>query len=326
MVHFESICIEFDVKHLSVRQCSLQDLPSDFIDDNKIYWMHCDLNQQSQFEDCLAKLKLSEQVVRAYKEKKPTPILIDTDEALTIKIQCLLSSDLSKTHHARFGDLIIHLTHHFCFTASYQPLHALFELKESAPKAIKFAKTPCFILFLLLDSVVNDYSRILFNYEVVAEKLDVSVHKTHKNNYDHVMGVKQQVMKIKRHTIAIREILMRIAGKKISVISDQCQVSLSNLSNHTHMVVHESDSIRDILNGLLDQIENTLMQRLNETMRVLTAFAAIFLPLTLITGIYGMNFHWMPELDWKYGYFWALSLIILCAVLLLYIFKRRHWF
>jgi len=126
--------------------------------------------------------------------------------------------------------------------------------------------------------------------------------------------------------MASREILMRISGRSIAVISDACRTSLYNLSNHSHMVVHEADSIRDMLNSLLDEIENMLMQKLNETMRVLTAFAAIFLPLTLITGIYGMNFRWIPELNWTYGYFWALGLLVVCAGSLLFLFKKKKWF
>lgn len=133
-------------------------------------------------------------------------------------------------------------------------------------------------------------------------------------------------MKVKRYTIAIREILMRITSRNILVISEQCRTSLYNLSNHCHLIVNEIDSLRDMLNGLLGQIDNQLMQNMNETMKVLTAFAAIFLPLSLITGIYGMNFYWMPELGWKYGYFGALGLIVLCALLLFLIFRKKKWF
>jgi magnesium transporter len=92
------------------------------------------------------------------------------------------------------------------------------------------------------------------------------------------------------------------------------------------MIANETDSLRDMLNSMLDQIDNALMQKMNETMKILTTFAAIFLPLTLITGIYGMNFQWMPELAWKYGYFYALTLLVVCGLSLLFIFKKMKWF
>ena len=68
------------------------------------------------------------------------------------------------------------------------------------------------------------------------------------------------------------------------------------------------------------------MQKLNQSIKVLTAISMIFLPLTLIAGIYGMNFHWIPELQWRYGYFYALALMITCAGIILIIFKNMKWF
>ena len=193
-------------------------------------------------------------------------------------------------------------------------------------KSIRYAKTPCFILFLILEGIVNDYAKVLFNFELIAEQFDIRTYKTHKNIYRKIMEVKLHVMKVKRYNIAVREILTRISGRQIVVVSEQCRSSLYNLSNHAHMIVHESDSIRDVLNGLLDSIENSLMQKMNESIRILTAFASIFLPLTLITGIYGMNFRWIPELNWKYGYFSALILILVCGISLFILFKKKKWF
>jgi magnesium/cobalt transport protein CorA len=192
---------------------------------------------------------------------------------------------------------------------------------------VRHAKTTCFILFLILDNLVNQYSQILFRYELIAEKLDYKIiHRTKQNIYDKVNMIKEQIIKIKRGIIGLREIVIRLSGRKISVISNECRSSLLNLSGHSHMVVHECDSIREILNGLLGQIENALIQKMNKTMKILTSFAAIFLPLTLIAGIYGMNFRFMPELEWQYGYFLVLGSMVFCAGLLLYIFKKNDWF
>lgn len=317
--------IEFDITSRSFKQLSLDELAINFQDKSKIYWIHSDLNQQDILKKLAEKLQLPREVIEWCQQEDMLPKLLDSDDALTLQVQCLLATEANNAK-ASFSRLVIHLTAQFCFTASSEPIPALLEFMKNHHKAIRYAQTPCFILFLIFDNVINDYARALFNIELTVDQMDLRIRTMHKNIYNEVMDIKQDAMKIKRQTIAIREILMRISGRKISVISDQCRTSLYNLSNHGHMLVHESDSIRDILNGLLDQIDNALMQTMNETMKVLTAFAAIFLPLTLITGIYGMNFHWMPELQWKYGYFWALSLIILCAIGLLAFFKTRKWF
>lgn len=322
----DSIIIEFDIANRSYAAISLDEFSIDPNNPNKIYWIHSYLKHKDAFKQIATKLKLPESVIALCKKKDSMPHLIDNDVTLTLQVQCLLSSDYVEKREENHSHLIIHLTNQFCFTASSVPIPAVLEFLENYPKAINYAKTPCFILFLILDNTVNDYARGLFTLELEADEMDLIIHQTRANIYEKVTAIKKQAMKTKRYIAAIQEILMRVSGRKITVISEACRVSLFNLFNHCQMVDNEADSIREILNGLLDQIDNSLMQRMNETMRVLTAFAAIFLPLTLITGIYGMNFHWMPELTWKYGYFYALGLIFFIGIALYIAFKRRKWF
>lgn len=326
MEDLNSIIIEFDIASQSYKQFSLTEFHPNLSEKNKLYWIHCDLKDRAAFDSLAKQLNLPEDVIELCLEDDKIPKLIDSEDSITVQVQCVQALNLDKKNEVQFNNLILHLTQKFCFTASYEKIPAVLEFVEASKKAIRFAKTPCFILFLILDNVVNDYAKILFEFELIAEQMDLRVRASHKNIYNKVMSVKQHVMKVKGYMISIREILMRLSGRNIVVISEQCRFSLNNLSNHTHMLVHEIDSIRDMLNGLLDQIDNTLMQKMSETMKVLTAFAAIFLPMSVITGIYGMNFRWIPELEWKYGYFWALFLILLCGVSLLIIFKKRKWF
>ncbi|KGP62950.1 magnesium transporter [Legionella norrlandica] len=323
---FDSMAIEFDLEHHSMKKIAIEDLHINYEDKNKIYWIHSDLKQEDDLKKLLEKLRLPMPVIKLCTDKNNRSNTIDIDEALTLQIQCLSSMNLNANYEANFDNLIIHLTTKYCFTASTKLSSVLFDLLNNCPRSLPYAKTSCFLLFLLLESVINDYAKIDFIYEDLADQLDGQVRISHKNIYTNVMELKHGVMKIKRHAIAIREILMRITSRNILAVSEQCRISLYNLSNHCHLVVNEIDSLRDMLNGLLGQIDNQLMQNMNETMKVLTAFAAIFLPLNLITGIYGMNFYWMPELSWKYGYFWAISLMVLCAVILFLVFKKNKWF
>ncbi|KTD79438.1 magnesium transporter CorA family protein [Legionella waltersii] len=326
MKAFDSLVIEFDLKHHSFKRIALEELNIDRKEAHKIYWVHSDLNKRKEFKQISEKLRLPTQVSKIGAEKKCTSHMIDTNDALTLQIQHLTSHEINDNYEVDFGNLLIHLTANFCFTASAHPSPVLFEFLNNCHQSVHYAKTPCFILFLIFEGVINEYASILFDYEEITDELDIEVRKNVNNIYSEVVEAKHQVMKMKRYMIAIREILMRITSRNISVISEQCRTSLYNLSNHSHLVVNEIDSIRDVFNSLLGQIDNGLMQKMSAAMRVLTAYAAIFLPLTLITGIYGMNFEWIPELKWKYGYFWALSLLIICAVFLILFFKKKKWF
>jgi magnesium transporter len=319
-----SIVVEFDLKEHSFKELPIEQFTLDS-DEHKIYWIHCDLNQPGIFPQLLEKLQLPADV-KKLSSPRTLSTVIERDKTLSLKVECLLSNSMSHHNAVKLGSLILHLSSKFCFTASSKALPALLDFKQSYPKSLDYAKTPCFILFLILDSIVNEYAKITFDFELLADEIDCEEASSTKHDYHRVMDMKQKVIKTKRHLLLIREILLRISGRNSAVISAECKASLANLANHSNIIVSESDAIRDILNSLLDQIDNMLMQRMNETMRILTAFSAIFLPLSLITGIYGMNFHWMPELAWKYGYFIILAVIIGCLVGLIYLFKRKNWF
>ncbi|MCW8408574.1 magnesium transporter [Legionella sp. PATHC035] len=321
---FDTVAIEFDLTHHRMKQLALEELQINPQEKSKVYWIHSNLKQVDVFNQLASTLKLPEEVIKLCAENNLTN-LIDNDKALTLQIKCLASLELNENNEINLDNLVFHLTENYCFTASEKPLPVLFDFLNNCSKSLHYAKTSCFILFLLLEGIINDYAKVLFNYEEIAEEFDSVLQTTNENIYKDVAEVKHQTLQIKRYMMAIREILMRITTRNISVVSEKCRSSLYNLSNHSHLIIHEVDSIRELLNGLLGQIDNELMQKMSKTMAVLTAFASIFLPLNLITGIYGMNFEWIPELHWKYGYFGALGLIIFCALFLYILFKKKKW-
>jgi magnesium transporter len=321
-----SIAVEFDLEARKHRVVPIDQLVIDKHNKHKIYWVHSNLNNLEEHKRITSLLSLPADVTSLCQQQDTMPFLSDTDDSATLQIQCVRLHDLDNLKTITFDTLTLYLTPTFCFTASHQPLAVLSQFNDSYDKSLRYAKTSCFILFLLLDYTVNDYAQMLFHYELLGDKLQSKVHAQHKNMYDKIMRTKQHIIQLKRNAVGAREIVARLSGHQISVISEQCRASLINLSNHNNMVVYEADSIQDMLNGYLDQLENALMHKLSETMKILTIFSAIFLPLTLIAGIYGMNFQHIPELSWKYGYFYALGLIGFCAILLIIIFKKMKWF
>lgn len=325
MKALESMGIEFNISERNYKQIKLEEFDGIVTDRNKIQWIHINLNQADTFKTITEKIKLPDDIIELCEECDSIPKLIDKVESLTLRIPCLLTSKIPGKHTINFGNLIIHLTEHYCLTITSHPIPALNSFFESYHRALKYAKTPCFILFLILDDVINDYANILYEFEVASDLIDSHLHTSGENPYKKVMSTKMQLMKVKRCATGIRDILMRISGRKIIVVTEQCRTSLNSLFEHSQMIVGEADAIREMLNGILDQIENALMHKMSESMKVLTAFAAIFLPLSLIAGIYGMNFRWIPELHWKYGYVWALSLMVAVAAVLAYFFKKNKW-
>lgn len=322
----KSQVIAFDIPKKTGTPMSVEDFLNSDLDNNLIYWIHCDIGDDHCYLDLTKKLNLDDTFNAYINDSSPIPRADDTESSLTLKIQVPNDLDPLKGKDDEFSTLIIHLTKKYCLTLSHHDLPAIQAFRQYYERSLRYAQTPCFILFLIMDNVLNDYAEIVFLLETVTDDLDYTVRSSQKNYYRKVMKVKKQTLHTKRYASAIRDILMRVSGRKMSVVSDACRKSMADLYNHSQVIVSEADSVREILHGLLDQIDNALIFRMSETMKVLTAFAAIFLPLTLITGIYGMNFKFMPELEWEYGYYFAIGLIFVTGFGLYYYFKRKKWF
>jgi magnesium transporter len=110
------------------------------------------------------------------------------------------------------------------------------------------------------------------------------------------------------------------------LVSDSTQIYLRDVYDHTIQVIDTMESFRDLNAGILELHLSTISNRMNSIMKVLTIIATIFIPLTFIAGVYGMNFEYMPELKWTWGYPAALGIMSSLGILMLFFFKRKGWF
>jgi magnesium transporter len=124
----------------------------------------------------------------------------------------------------------------------------------------------------------------------------------------------------------VRDLISRLIQSDSNLISNDTRIFLRDVLDHAQEV-HETLQIqRELAFNLMEMYMSSMSNRMNEVMKVLTIMASIFIPLTFIAGVYGMNFRFMPELEWKYGYFLSLGLMLLVFVSLLLYFKKKKWF
>ena len=110
------------------------------------------------------------------------------------------------------------------------------------------------------------------------------------------------------------------------MVGEQTIVFFKDVYDHTIQIIDTIESYRDVLSGMLDLYLSTIGNRMNEVMKVLTMMATIFIPITFVAGVYGMNFKYMPELEWKWGYLAVWSLISGIVLGMIVFFKRKKWF
>jgi len=183
-----------------------------------------------------------------------------------------------------------------------------------------------FLLYSLIDLIVDNYFVELENFGDQVEFLedDVVSHPS-PQTLRNVHQFKNDMIMVRKSLWPLREVIARLERRESPLISENLGIYFRDVYDHTIIAIDTVETYRDILSGMLDIYLSSMSNRLNGIMKVLTIIATIFMPLTFITSLYGMNFKNMPELGWHYGYYGVLGLIVLIAAFMLLYFRKKRW-
>ena len=177
-----------------------------------------------------------------------------------------------------------------------------------------------------MDTIVDHYFIVM---EELGEQVDFLeeelLQAPQKQHLVRINALKRQVIQLRKSVWPLREIVNSLQRDEKGLIRKKTQVFLSDLYDHTIHVIEMIEVFRDTLASLTDLYMSSLSQKMIEVMQFLTIIGALFIPLTFIAGVYGMNFARMPELQWTYGYPLVMGCMGLMAVGLLVYFKRKKW-
>jgi magnesium transporter len=183
-----------------------------------------------------------------------------------------------------------------------------------------------YLAYALLDSVVDSYFIVL---ERLGERIEFLEEELVTNptteTLQTIHDLKREMVFLRKSVWPLREIISGLERGESALIQESTGIYLRDVYDHTIQVIDTIETFRDMVSGMLDIYLSSVSNRMNEVMKVLTIIATIFIPLTLIAGIYGMNFQYMPELGWRYGYpmVWLIMLVI-AGVMVVY-FRRKRW-
>ena len=183
-----------------------------------------------------------------------------------------------------------------------------------------------YLLYALIDAVVDNYFYIIEHFSDVIESLEEKVlTQPDESVLIEIQHIKKQFIKLRRSIYPLREAISSLIKDDANLIEDDTLKYLRDVYDHCIHIIESIESQRDVISGLKDLYISELSNRMNNTMKVLTIIATIFIPLTFIAGIYGMNFESLPELKWKWGYplVWMVMLIITIGMFVY--FKRKKW-
>lgn len=183
-----------------------------------------------------------------------------------------------------------------------------------------------YLTYIIMDTIVDHYFIILENLgdQIETIEQDIITDPTKKNIHS-LYKLKRKVFAFRKIAWPVREIINHLLQTKLTFIGDFVLPYLRDVYDHVMQIIDTVETFRDMLGSMLDVYLSSQTNRINEVMKVLTIIATIFIPLTFIASIYGMNFKYMPELQYKYGYFTVLGVMAVMVIGMLIYFRRKKW-
>jgi len=216
----------------------------------------------------------------------------------------------------------------FVLSFQEQPGRVFDSIRERIRKGVGRVREmgPDYLAYALIDAVVDGYFVVLERMgERIEELEDELVSDPRKATLNDIHALKRAMIFLRKSVWPLREVVSRLERAESPLIQKETGIFFRDIYDHAIQVIDNIETFREMLSGMLDMYLSSISNRMNEVMKVLTIIGTIFIPLTFIAGIYGMNFDFMPEIHWRGGYFLVWGVMIAIGVSLVVYFKRRKW-
>lgn len=229
-------------------------------------------------------------------------------------------------HRMALNEIHVFLGEHFIVTVHDQKITQVGEVVarwRAAPA--KLSDTGA-IAHALLDGIVDGYFPVLDHFsERVEEVEEVMFAQDEEDRMQHVLALRRELTIFRRVVAPERDVLTTLLRRDLPFVRPELVPYYQDVHDHTLRVTEEIDALRELLAAAVDAYLSSVSNRLNQTMRLMAAWSIILMAMAWIAGVYGMNFRLMPELEWRYGYAWALGAMLLVGGGILVYFRRRGW-
>ncbi|WP_219835933.1 magnesium/cobalt transporter CorA [Paenibacillus sp. R14(2021)] len=282
------------------------------------YWIDADLDDLTVLQPLFALHELAVEDLLSEEEQRPKIEIHEGHYFLVI-------------NSIRFDDeeiflraLNIFLGRHYIITVTKQKINELRTLKPILLE--EHVSRPDRFLYHLVDIVVDNYFLVGDRIEARIESLeeDILVH-TKKSHLNEIIGLRSEILWLKKVLGPQKELIATLNKKDLKLIDDQLQKYFSDVYENAVKIAETFETYRDLMGNLREAYQSSLANRANEIMRVFTALTTIFMPLTFITGIYGMNFDFIPGLHMHGGSYVLLTFMLLLGFGMFFIFRKKEW-
>lgn len=324
--------ISFDAASQTVRLFGREDFAAELADPDVFSWIDLEAASIESLNDILRTIEIDLVLVSHFDKPEVLPRLVERSDCLAFYLYEV--SDPERHLDTRrelteleFAKMILILSGDYVITYHRRPLAAVEYVKTTAEESFRLAgKTPGFIAFLFLQRCLYDYAHLNLANDNFLDSLEEGVLTEEHHELAVKIGIAStNILTLKKLVASLQIVLMQMVMKRSPFISGEARFSFAEMLQAVVSIRAAIDSSRDLLDGIVRRLQTDAANRTSEIARVLTVVSSIVLPLTLIAGIYGMNFQNMPELGWRVGYFAVLGLMATLAAALLLLFRHLGW-
>ncbi|REE57485.1 magnesium transporter [Paenibacillus taihuensis] len=284
------------------------------------YWIDADVDDLAVLQPLFALHELAVEDCLSEEEQRPKIEIHEHEGHYFIVINSIRFDDEEIFLRA----LNIFLGQHYIITVTKQKINELRALKPILLE--EQVSRPDRFLYHLVDLVVDNYFLVGDRIEVRIESLeeDILVH-TKKSHLNEIIGLRSEILWLKKVLGPQKELIAKLNKKDLKLIDGELQKYFSDIYENAVKIAETFDTYRDLMGNLREAYQSSVANRANEIMRVFTALTTIFMPLTFITGIYGMNFDYIPGLHLHGGSYMLLTFMLLLGFGMFYVFRKKDW-
>ena len=292
-----------------------------------VNWIHMDnLNNTSLIEEIGSIFKIHALTLEDVLNIEHLPKVEESDDHLFLTLKHVKfneSDELTETHIS----LILSDNVLLSFADTEDDIFSTIKTRLDSDKSRARTKKADYLFYLLLDNLVDNYYLVLDAVYDRLEKTEIElIESPGKNRINKVHQIKNDLVHIRKSLFPLEKAVSIILKDEFDLITDADEIFFRDVYDHINQLIQTHDSYRDFISSLIEINSSNMNNSLNQTMKILTVIATIFIPLTFLAGIYGMNFKNMPELNWHYGYFIILGLMIIIAIGMVIYMKRKKFF
>ena len=292
-----------------------------------VSWLSVDGSQQAEFlEELGSKLNIHPLVMEDILDTSQRPNIEDYDRYLFIELNMLLWDE--DQDQVALEQVSILLGPNYVITFQefekdvFDPIRK--RIREGASRLHKHGAD--YLTYTLIDVIIDHYFVVLENLGEKIERLEERLIQSPDPETMHsIQELKREIIFLRKSIWPLREVISELERGETTLFQKSSLIYMRDLYDHTIQIIDIVETFRDMISGMLDVYLSSISNRMNEIMKVLTIISTVFIPLSFIVGLYGMNFENMPELNWKWGYLGVWVVIISVVIGMLIYFRRKKW-